>query len=871
MGCLPVKSTPLAFALLFGFAINLSQGFVFNTSSPTCGISAIPPSPILPACAANASATIQEAISRASLYAPVVHFHPLEQWHLQTPSYWFENAQLYLTDGKPKGNSTYDFIYDSLDTYILLTPHTYVTVINNTNLSEEEKTNILAGAPFDSKNHSTAQVTFTVYDYEESYFMYNFNLYYSWNGCSNQAISLNFDGDRNITNYLMCPTGVHEADWERVSVLVCKSDWKIKRIAYSQHSWAEERDCTVEGQCPFDPETGNPVTYAGLDGHGNYPESNNLMVYEFVSGNFSADFQLQNLGGVYIADRTFSDPYRKWVPRPDLLAYIPPLLTLNDTDVMTRFGWAAYAGNWGAPLQLPSVYLECLNPTQTERYLCPPEYESTTLILQVLKLVQGVPGVSELAGAGDEYVGATVSNSTVVGYPGIPGPMARGFSYTWVPGPIPNIQTKNMTTLLCPDDTPLGNDLPSIDPAVFDVSINTLINYLVGVAAGGVAFSILLAIIMALPVIMDKSGKVHQMVTTKANLMAARAAATARKAGRAAQSATTKAKEIIPGMKSSGSPVSAIGPADEETGQMVVENDQEESSQLSPQRSDELQAFPMPSTEAGFSAPLPSATSTLSLEEMELELKSEHNDRARSLVWFVVSLSLFAAGLGLSIYGTVKIFDDSIISAAMHRFNVQSVGYTLKVLFISALAVIGFFDVLTIVLLFFKEREIKIFKYRIRNYLGGYQWLNKHAFEMYVVFIGFMLIVVTVSVLFFAIGFMVTIVQVAARIACKSVMKISVFGQSPLDVCFTLPFIQEGQICGWEAMAVCANITNMDVAYVMIGSMMLIWCHLVWLVALVINLERNKTHRIVLKRAESTPALDDLRSKEVESVDEFSS
>ena len=101
---------------------------------------------------------------------------------MQTPSYWFENAQLYLTDGKPKGNSTYDFIYDSLDTYILLTPHTYVTVINNTNLSEEEKTNILAGAPFDSKNHSTAQVTFTVYDYEESYFMYNFNLYYSWNG-----------------------------------------------------------------------------------------------------------------------------------------------------------------------------------------------------------------------------------------------------------------------------------------------------------------------------------------------------------------------------------------------------------------------------------------------------------------------------------------------------------------------------------------------------------------------------------------------------------------------------------------------------------------------------------------------------------------
>lgn len=50
---------------------------------------------------------------------------------------------------------------------------------------------------------------------------------------------------------------------------------------------------------------------------------------------------------------------------------------------------------------------------------------------------------------------------------------------------------------------------------MFDVSIDTLINYLAGVAIGGVAFSVLLAIIMALPVIIDKSGKVNKLVTTK--------------------------------------------------------------------------------------------------------------------------------------------------------------------------------------------------------------------------------------------------------------------------------------------------------------------------------------------------------------------
>ena len=175
----------------------------------------------------------------------------------------------------------------------------------------------------------------------------------------------------------MCPNGVREADWERVSMLVCKSDWKIKRIAYSQHSWAEERDCTVEGQCPFDPETGNPITYAGLESHANYPESKPLMVHTFLNGSSFDGVQLQNLGGLYFGDRTLADPYRKWVPRPDLLTYIPPMLTANETDIMNKFEWAVYAGNWGAPLKLPPVHLECINEEQTAKEECSMQNEAT--------------------------------------------------------------------------------------------------------------------------------------------------------------------------------------------------------------------------------------------------------------------------------------------------------------------------------------------------------------------------------------------------------------------------------------------------------------------------------------------------------------
>lgn len=185
---------------------------------------------------------------------------------------------MYLTDTKPAGNSTFDFMFDDMESFLLFSPKSYVTVINNTKLTRDQIDSIYKGAPFDANNHSTARVSFSVKDYEGNYFVYNYNLFYSWNGCSNQAISLNIDGTRNITDYIMCPVGVHEGDWERVSVLVCKSDWKVKRMAFSQHYWAEERDCTVEGQCLVDPETGHYMTFAGLDSHANYPEPSDLMV-----------------------------------------------------------------------------------------------------------------------------------------------------------------------------------------------------------------------------------------------------------------------------------------------------------------------------------------------------------------------------------------------------------------------------------------------------------------------------------------------------------------------------------------------------------------------------------------------------------------
>ena len=83
MGFVPGNRWRLVQVFLLTFASEIAHGFVYNTSAETCGISAIPPSPTLPSCGANATATLDEAIARAHLYAPVVHFHSLEQYHLQ--------------------------------------------------------------------------------------------------------------------------------------------------------------------------------------------------------------------------------------------------------------------------------------------------------------------------------------------------------------------------------------------------------------------------------------------------------------------------------------------------------------------------------------------------------------------------------------------------------------------------------------------------------------------------------------------------------------------------------------------------------------------------------------------------------------------
>ena len=223
---------------------------------------------------------------------------------------------------------------------------------------------------------SSADVYYTVQPYTSSdggqFWLYNYDLFFSWNGCSNQEFALAGIGTAP-EQYVMCPAGEHECDLERLSVLVCASDFSIQYIGYNQHAWSEVRDCgaTDDGQnpCNLDSETGHPIVYTALQSHALYPEDSGFHVYF-------------NLGPLYVGDRTGDDPTKKFVPTRDNIKFIES--RVEDVPQSSEWDWARFSGNWGKLLQQNTpIRLECFSDTNIAEYVACPDSQATSLILTV--------------------------------------------------------------------------------------------------------------------------------------------------------------------------------------------------------------------------------------------------------------------------------------------------------------------------------------------------------------------------------------------------------------------------------------------------------------------------------------------------------
>ena len=184
--------------------------------------------------------------------------------------------------------------------------------------------------------------------------------------------------------------------------------------------------------------------------------------------------------------------------------------------------------------------------------------------------------------------------------------------------------------------------------------------------------------------------------------MAAVATNAAKKAGQAAQAATAMATEMatematdmLPGTQETDSGTLTRPLADEEIGMspetMSVEN-------ISPKMEATKQVEMGLETEANNLEPSGLSTvSTADLDGIEFGLQAQYYDTTRTVVWFLMSVSMFIAGLVMAIYGTIKIFDNSVVSAMLNRLDINSVGVMLKTLFVCALAFIGILDILVV-------------------------------------------------------------------------------------------------------------------------------------------------------------------------------
>ena len=300
-----------------------------ETSGPSCSVQQAPPKiPVegIPcSAAANESGSIDQAKDRAWTFAPIVKFHPDERYYPQNMPVWYNASRLVMPDGSDPR-----------------VQREYRTLIGSTGVSDQEREDIIAGAPFSEDGKSSADIYYTVESYDGRFWLYNYDIFYSWNGCSNQELLL----DNEVLKYVMCPAGEHEVDLERLSVLVCKSDFSMKRIGYNQHAWSEVRDCDA-GDCPIDPG-GHPIVYSSLESHALYPENNGFHVY-------------YNLGGLFVGDRTGDDSERMFIPNPDNVVYVPPLSEIQEEPLIqdATLDWARFPGNWGLLLPETSTALFC--------------------------------------------------------------------------------------------------------------------------------------------------------------------------------------------------------------------------------------------------------------------------------------------------------------------------------------------------------------------------------------------------------------------------------------------------------------------------------------------------------------------------------
>lgn len=610
-----------------------------------------------------------------------------------------------------------------------------------------------------------------------------------------------------------------------------------------QHDWWETRSAanvTLNGT--------HPIAYAGLEGHGNYYEPDVFEIYTFINASIAGIATLNNLGGVWIGDRTggaapgpLGVP-RRFFPSPGNIKRIPDPETIMNQN-LTEWYWAAYTGQWGAPLNLSSTTFLCLSDNQTVLQPCP-ETQSTKALQLAFKLMDvagAIVGIDvgsaqtnttfDQSRMDDYYFTKTGSNYSSVGYPKITGPMLREYSYAWPPqrtSPI-NRRTK-LGSIACPDDVVLTDRVELYN---IDTGVGSVTQYLIGICAGSLLLSIVIGLLLLFPELLRDSAPVFKLQAQRVGKALDKVVVMGGKAGTAVVGMARKASPT--GSRTPSAAALAPDAALEQATAAAAGGEAAEA-KASPGSEDVAAASPKAAAaDGGDSTTAAAALAAEGEGVVELTPVPQGQER-RYVLWVALAACLYVASIVLLGLGLDTLFNESLAA----YFVNSSTMVTLKWLFSLGIALVGVADLAGVCSIFFVGRpHVQLGRFKFQNYLGGRIGLAT-AYKMHCTIVALVVLVITIAALLLALGLTLLVATIVARTVCNTFFNINIMGFNTRDVCVTIPYVSDEELCGWAVLQTCNGVTNMRIRELTLGAILLLWLHLVWLLAL-----QQSSHRFL--------------------------
>jgi hypothetical protein len=465
----------------------------------------------------------------ATLYAPVLFFHPLESYTLASIDTVLQNF-----DGQVKFALNNSVLSDTIDMELLLNAaRDYYAAFNGEeyfiqqNLSKE----FVAGDGFDLETGKCrASIYYNAFEHDTNTWVFNYWFYYPYSGSTSTSILTTKDDTDTVNWYtaMLRSFGEHQGDWQSMSVAICpfslnntstdttaddsardrflqqeEQDFLFEPIAvsYEQHGFREVLDCTM-GQCTLYENTTHPVGFVARNSHATYPVSAVHMIFTQWEANFllhlSGVFGVDHTNYLHSADNATMDSnltsFQYFLPNSTnvLRHENPSEIIVNVSDMSTY--WRTFPGRFGGTelwdgsnmihynfsseetlTEIP--FPTCTNVNGTAPVECPSEDEDqafyTLLQMAHVAVDTGLANITNSQLGQDLFQGLVSFWSSVTGL-GSYGPATKPSFRQWMPGinaPIRNDINASVSSQLYCASLLIGNVTTNLSSGIEKVSI----------------------------------------------------------------------------------------------------------------------------------------------------------------------------------------------------------------------------------------------------------------------------------------------------------------------------------------------------------------------------------------------------------------